>query len=119
MDKILEKELSILEIDDKITAPMFGWKDRNDYYTKAACYHRIPSIKVPCFFINALDDPIIGHKAIDYDVFHQNEYTVLGTTKHGGHLGYHESVFTNKQWYMIPVLDYFAAFEEQSNSKNE
>jgi predicted alpha/beta-fold hydrolase len=96
MREILQKELSILEIDDKITAPMFGWKDRNDYYTKAACYHRIPGIRVPSLFMNARDDPIIGDKAIDYDIFKDNQYTVLGTTNHGGHLGYHESIFTQE-----------------------
>jgi uncharacterized protein len=51
---------------------MFGWKDVNDYYTKAACYHRIPGIKVPSLFMNARDDPIIGEKAIDYDIFNGN-----------------------------------------------
>ncbi len=35
---------SILDFDDDITAPLFGWKDREDYYYKAACYHRIPGI---------------------------------------------------------------------------
>jgi len=45
-------------------------------------------------FINTLDDPIIGKKCIDYEVFNQNkEHVILGVTKHGGHLGYHESFF--------------------------
>ena len=89
----LEKKPDILAFDNDITAPIFGWKDRNDYYEKAACYHRIPSIKIPTFFMNAKDDPIIGKKAIDYEIFKKNENTVLGTTKRGGHLGYFESIF--------------------------
>jgi len=46
-------------------------------------------------FLNALDDPIVGRNAIDtsYELFAQNENIVLGITKHGGHLGFHESIF--------------------------
>ena len=44
-------------------------------------------------FINSLDDPVMGDQCIDYEVFRNNENVVLATTKHGGHLGYHESIF--------------------------
>ena len=70
----------ILKFDNDITAPLFGWKNRADYYQKASCYHRIPMIKVPTLFLNAIDDPIIGNKAIDYDVFKGNKNCILATT---------------------------------------
>jgi predicted alpha/beta-fold hydrolase len=79
----------VLDIDNNITAPLFGWKDRDEYYRTSACYHRIPSIKVPSLFLNAIDDPIIGERAIDYEVFKANPNVVLGTTRYGGHIGYH------------------------------
>ena len=51
---------SILQFDSDITCPSFGYVSRAEYYDKAASCHRIPMIKVPCFFMNALDDPILG-----------------------------------------------------------
>ena len=44
---------NLLKFDNDITAPIFGWKDRIDYYNKASCYHRIPMIKIPTLFLNA------------------------------------------------------------------
>jgi len=54
-------ETSILTFDNDITCPMNGYKDRVDYYDRASSSHRIPSIKIPTFFLNALDDPVV-HK---------------------------------------------------------
>ena len=102
---------SLIELDDKITAPLFGFKDRDDYYRTAACFNRIPNIKRPTFFLNALDDPIIGDKSINYEVFDQNENTILGTTKHGGHIGYHESFFKKDQWFLEPAFDFLNQYK--------
>ena len=59
---------NLLTVDDEVTSRFFGFKNRYDYYYNAACYHRIPHIRVPTIFMNALDDPIIGHK-IGADAF--------------------------------------------------
>ena len=85
---------SIITFDEKITCPCFGYASRAEYYDKASCCHRIPSIKIPCFFMNALDDPVLGEKSIDYKSIRQNPNTILGTTRHGGHLGYHSQLFS-------------------------
>jgi len=94
LEYIEQNESTVLDIDNNITAPLFGWKDRDDYYRTSACYHRIPSIEVPSLFMNAIDDPIIGERAIDYEVFKANPNVVLGTTRYGGHLGYHEDIMS-------------------------
>ena len=52
----------LLTIDDEVTSRFYGFKNRYDYYYNASCYHRIPHIRVPTLFLNALDDPILGHK---------------------------------------------------------
>jgi uncharacterized protein len=64
----LKRKPRLLEFDDEITAPFFGYRDRDDYYDKASCYHRISSISVPTFFLNALDDPIVSKNCIDHEV---------------------------------------------------
>ena len=60
--------------------------------------------------MNSLDDPIIGDKAIDYEVFDKNENVVLGTTKHGGHLGYYESALSDEAWFTKPVFSFLNAY---------
>jgi predicted alpha/beta-fold hydrolase len=113
-EKLESEKPSLLRFDDEITAPFFGYLDRADYYDRASCYHRIPSIKIPTFFMNALDDPIVTHKSIDYDVIKSNPNTVVGITKHGGHIGYNTTAFNNNVWFMNPALDFLNAYIEKS-----
>lgn len=110
-DKIKDAKPSLLNLDEKIVANFYGFDDRADYYFKAACYHRIPSITKPTFFMNALDDPIIGERTIDYEIFKNNENVVLGTTKHGGHLGYHTSIFHENGWFLEPVFGFLNTYK--------
>lgn len=92
-EKMSDRECTVENIDEIFTSKFFGFKDRNDYFDKASCYHRIPKIETPSLFINALDDPIVSKEAIDYEVMKGNPYVAVATTKHGGHLGYNESFY--------------------------
>lgn len=73
---------------------MFGYKDEYEYYYNNSSSHVIPQIRKPTLFFNALDDPIIGDKGIDFEGIKNNPFTVLATSNHGGHMGYNEGVLT-------------------------
>jgi predicted alpha/beta-fold hydrolase len=45
-------------------------------------------------FLNSLNDPFMGDKVIDYDIFKNNPNTFIATNKYAGHMGYHEKIFT-------------------------
>ena len=94
-------------IDEEITSKFFGFKDRNDYYDKASCFHRIPTISTPTVFFNAYDDPIISANCIDYDIFKANANVALATTRYGGHLGYMEGVNSQRMWVIDPCIKFF------------
>ena len=93
-----------------IVAPLEDYKGTEEYCRAASIHQRIPLIKVPCLFICALDDPIVGSETIDYRVFRENENCVLTTTKYGGHIGYYESITGDSQWFINPVFAYFDSF---------
>lgn len=82
----------MIDFDDKITSRLFGYDSVHDYYHKSCCNHKLVDIKVPTFFINALDDPVVG-EFFEIKQIKDNENILLGTTRHGGHLGYNESLF--------------------------
>ena len=63
--------------------------------------------------MNSLNDPFL-HPTLDYEVFKQNQNTVLATNKYAGHVGYHESLFKLKdQWFTKPAMDFLLALESQ------
>ena len=53
METLKTMRPEILEFDKIFTAKAFGFKDRDDYYEKAACINQIPNIKTPTFFMSA------------------------------------------------------------------
>lgn len=105
--------MTLRNFDDTFQHKLFGYKSTDDYWQRASCMYSVPSIRTPTLFINALDDPIIGSETIQYDVISKNPYTAIATTKHGGHLGYHESLLPQANiWLFTPVLTYFNSINE-------
>ena len=98
----------------KILAPLEDYKGTEEYCKAASIHQRIKNIRKPCLFMCALDDPIVGTKTIDYEVFKQNENCVLSTTKHGGHIGYYETLLGKEQWFLKPVFAFFDSFDDNS-----
>ena len=87
------KPVTLNKIDEELTSKMFGYKNAEEYHYLAACSHKIPGIKVPTLFFNALDDPMIVPSVIDFESIKNNPNCVLATTEYGGHMGYFENVF--------------------------
>jgi predicted alpha/beta-fold hydrolase len=58
----------------------------------------------------------MGEVSIDYDVFKNNPNVVLATNKYGGHLGYHESIFTMEQWFSKPCIDFLDSLRNQQHN---
>lgn len=108
---VLEKSRTIIDIDSNLTSKVFGFGTVENYYDKASCVHRLPSIKIPTFIMMALDDPVIGKNSIDRDVCSANPYILLGVTEQGGHLGYFESIMSTDQWFPQPALEFLNSFK--------
>lgn len=92
------KQLNGMDFETKVMAPLLGFKDNIEYHKQGTCYARIPKIKVPVLFLNALDDTVINKETIDYDIFHSNPNVVLATTERGGHIGYHTNILFTEHW---------------------
>mmetsp|Transcript_2075 Transcript_2075/g.3669 ORF Transcript_2075/g.3669 Transcript_2075/m.3669 type:complete len:99 (+) Transcript_2075:1839-2135(+) len=98
---------------------MNGYVDGMDYLTKCAPFNRIPFIRKPTMFLNAVNDPFMGPDVIDYDVFKLNPNAVLATNQYAGHMGYHESLLSLDQWFAKPCLDFLDAVRAPSDQEQE
>ena len=107
---MLKKSPSLQLFDELIQCPFWGYKDTDEYYEAASTQSIVHKIRRPTFFLNAMDDPVTSSKAINYDMFNEHPHILLGITKYGGHLGYHESAFNFKCWFMNPVIQFFDAY---------
>jgi len=76
------------EVDEYFTAPLHGFKNKDDYYEKASPAYTMKNIRTPVLVINALDDPFLGEGCYPAELAKQSEFVFLETPKHGGHCAF-------------------------------
>jgi uncharacterized protein len=84
----LEAARSIYEIDDRITAPLFGFKGADHYYETQSSLKFFDRIRVPTLLIQAKDDTFIPFGMFEQPAVAANSFIKLIATEHGGHLGF-------------------------------
>ena len=77
---------SIYEFDDKVTAPLSGYRDAEDYYANASSGPRLTDINLPTRIIAAKDDPVVAYGAIRDAK--RSDAVELYVSNSGGHLGF-------------------------------
>jgi len=120
---IKEKQLSsiktIKDFDEKITAPLYGFLNADDYYEQSSGKRVMTNIKQPCLFIHAADDPFLHHESsLPQQLLPDN--LVFEVSKHGGHIGFisGKNPFKPEYWLEKRVPDFLARFFNATNSKN-
>ena len=79
---------SIFEIDDKITAPSFGFHGAAHYYATQSANRFLGRIRVPTLMVQAQDDTFIPFEIFRRPEFESSPYLKLVAPKYGGHLGF-------------------------------
>ena len=103
----LQQLSSIREFDDKITAPLHGFTDANDYYSKSSCRQYLPHIKHDCLIIHSRDDPFMT-PAIIPDASELSDSTEMELYDNGGHVGFVSGSVPGKANYWLEqrITDY-------------
>lgn len=84
----LEGARTLYEIDDRITAPSFGFEGADHYYATQSSQNYLDRIRVPTLLITAKDDVFIPFESYRHPAFASNPYLHLIATERGGHLGF-------------------------------
>jgi predicted alpha/beta-fold hydrolase len=79
---------SVMEIDDRITAPSFGFGDAANYYRTQSALAYLEGIRVPALLIHAKDDTMAPFESCESEAARANRRITLVATEHGGHLGF-------------------------------
>jgi predicted alpha/beta-fold hydrolase len=75
-------------LDDRITAPSFGFGDAANYYRTQSAIGYLAGIRVPALLIQSKDDTFIPFSIYQSAVVHSNPRIRLMATEYGGHLGF-------------------------------
>jgi uncharacterized protein len=79
---------TVMAIDDRITAPSFGFGDAANYYRTQSAIGYLHRIRVPVLLIQAKDDTLVPFDIFASVAVTANARVQLLATEHGGHLGF-------------------------------
>lgn len=79
---------TIRDYDEAYIAPLYGFRDAEDYYERASARHAIPHISVPTLLVHAADDPFIPLTKRVRDAAATNPLIRIAETSRGGHVGF-------------------------------
>ncbi|HEY4999685.1 MAG TPA: hydrolase [Usitatibacter sp.] len=102
---------TLREFDNVVTAPVHGFRDTDDYWTRSSAKPWLLEIRVPTLLVNARDDPFLPAVALPT----QREVSAmvkLEFPQHGGHVGFVSGPFPgNIDWLPERILHFFERHE--------
>lgn len=78
---------TIMEFDDKVTAPLHGFSGVDEYYTVASSRQYLSRIRVPTLILHSKDDPFMSEDVIP-DAKELGPQVQLEISDTGGHVGF-------------------------------
>ncbi len=78
------------DFDDVITAPVHGYRDAEDYYTRASSLPSLSGIRLNTLLLSAVDDPMLPPEVLDEvrEVARTNPALHIEFVQKGGHAGF-------------------------------
>lgn len=83
----LQSARDLYEFDNVFTAPLHGFKNTDDYWTRASAKPHLRRIRIPALAVNALNDPFVPAESLP-GRDEAGPSVTLWRPAHGGHVGF-------------------------------
>ncbi len=93
--------------DDLVTAPIHGFRDASDYWSRASAKPHLQAVRVPTLILNARDDPFLPGMHLP-GAGEVSAAVTLEYPDHGGHVGFVTGPFPGRiNWLSQRVFAFF------------
>ena len=108
----LDRARTLFDFDDAVTAPVHGFRDARDYYSRSSSIHFLEAIRRPTLLLSAADDPFLPSEILDHvaRLARGNPNLILEFHELGGHVGFvsgrnpfHPHYYA--EWRVVDFLD--------------
>ncbi len=96
------------EFDDRFTAPLHGFRDADDYWTRASSRQFLPRITVPTLILNARNDPFLTTDSLPFPEAEANPSVFLEIPESGGHVGFLDFARGVQPWSERRVAEFIS-----------
>ena len=108
--KKMQAARNMREFDDAVTAPLHGFKDVNDYWTRASSKPWLRHIRVPTCLIHARNDPFTPLESLP-DAGDISGSVALHFATSGGHAGFISAPFPGRlDWLGLTAEGFFKQY---------
>lgn len=101
---------NLRQFDDIVTAPLHGFRDTDDYWTRASSKPVLAGVRLPTLVLNAKNDPFLParHLPLPQEV---SAMIRLEQPEEGGHVGFVSGAFPgNLDWMPQRLLAFFGEY---------
>src|SRR6266508_1384957 len=107
--RAVRASLTFRQFDDLFTAPIHGFKDAEDYWTRCSGKPWLKQIRVPTLLLNARNDPFLPSAALP-GAAEVSDAVILEFPATGGHVGFVSGRFPGHlDWLPRRILKFFSA----------
>jgi uncharacterized protein len=100
----IEKIRTLIDFDDRYTAPLHGFRNAIHYYASCSSTHFISDIRTPVLIVNAENDPFLSPEC--YPNLDNHPYATLETPAKGGHVGFTKFSKNGLYWSEERAVDF-------------
>jgi predicted alpha/beta-fold hydrolase len=98
---------TLREFDNVVTAPLHGYRNTDDYWTRASSKPLLRDIAVPTLMINARNDPFLPETALP-QAHELSPAVTVEFPATGGHVGFVAGAFPGRlDWLPQRILNFF------------
>ncbi len=101
---------TFLQFDGDYTAPLHGFDDAVDYWTRSSARQFLPAIPVPTLLLNAVNDPFLAPECFPFPEAAASRTLFLETPSSGGHVGFLDLKRGVQPWSERRVVEFFKDF---------
>ncbi len=104
----LRAACTLREFDNVVTAPLHGYLDTDDYWTRASSKPLLRDITVPTLLVNACNDPFLPQSALP-QAHEVSAAVTIDFPAAGGHVGFVSGAFPgHNDWLSRRILGFFS-----------
>lgn len=100
---------SLIEFDDHFTAPIHGFQNAVDYYTKSSSLQFLTNIAIPTLIINAQNDPFLSKDCYPATTLRDHSFVRFESPTHGGHVGFAQFNKNGLYWSEERAMEFINA----------
>ena len=106
----VRRSRTLREFDNVVTAPLHGFRDTDDYWTRASSAPWLERIRVPTLLLNARNDPFLPEHELEAATRKAAPSLLLEFPRQGGHCGFLSGPFPGRHtWLPQRLFGFFAS----------